>query len=294
MKDERPFQASGVNPGPKPYVNDKPAYKPREEAPVQKIEVPEHWPQLGEMVVAECTKILQFGAFFKLLEHPNVEAFCHISEVSSGWVKNIYSVVSKGQIYVGKVVRLDPKTNEVNVSLRRVTDSMKNARLLQWRFDKRAKALTKVIAERIGITEDECWDKIAEPLIDRHESLFKAFEEMRVTEKVDLDIPVKWKEVVMEVVVKSIEVPQRTVKGVLEVTSMESDGLQAVKDVLAVAQKAVKGGEVYTTGAPKYAISATSHDYKSAEKLLNHAVELAQAAAKKRKNTTVTFKRVEE
>ena len=292
MGDDRPFQKGPGEPV-KPYASDRPAYRPREE-PAPRMEIPEHWPQLGEMAVAECVKILQFGAFFKLLEHPNVEAFCHISEVSSGWVKNIYSVVSKGQIYVGKVVRLDPKTNEVNISLRRVTDSMKNARLLQWRFDKRAKALTKVIAERIGITEDECWDKIAEPLIDRHESLFKAFEEMRVTEKVDLDVPQKWKDVVMDVVVKSIEVPKRTVKGVLEVASMDSDGLSAVKEVLAAAHKAVKGGEVYTMGAPKYAITASSHDYKSAEKLLNSAVEVAQTAAKKHKGTTVSFKRVEE
>ncbi len=49
----------------------------------------QEWPDEGELIVGTVYKVLNYGAFAKLEEYQGKEAFIHISEVSSGWVKNI-------------------------------------------------------------------------------------------------------------------------------------------------------------------------------------------------------------
>ena len=47
----------------------------------------QEWPDEGELIIGTVYKVLNYGAFAKLEEYHGKEAFIHISEVSSGWVK---------------------------------------------------------------------------------------------------------------------------------------------------------------------------------------------------------------
>ena len=69
-------------------------------------------PERGELVIAECTKIMNYGAFFDLIEYDGLEGFVHISQVASGRVKNIYNYLKRGQLYVARVTRIDRAKNE--------------------------------------------------------------------------------------------------------------------------------------------------------------------------------------
>ena len=57
----------------------------------------QEWPDEGELIVGTVYKVLNYGAFAKLEEYEGKEAFIHISEVSSGWVKNIRDYVRENQ-----------------------------------------------------------------------------------------------------------------------------------------------------------------------------------------------------
>lgn len=57
----------------------------------------QEWPSEGELIVATVYKVLGYGAFANLEEYEGKEAFIHISEVSSGWVKNIRDHVRENQ-----------------------------------------------------------------------------------------------------------------------------------------------------------------------------------------------------
>ncbi|MGN1321035.1 MAG: S1 RNA-binding domain-containing protein, partial [Methanosphaera sp.] len=57
------------------------------------VRMNKEWPEEGDLIVGTVHKVLNYGAFAKLEEYEGKEAFIHISEVSSGWVKNIRDYV---------------------------------------------------------------------------------------------------------------------------------------------------------------------------------------------------------
>ncbi|MFH1448366.1 MAG: S1 RNA-binding domain-containing protein, partial [Candidatus Micrarchaeota archaeon] len=54
-------------------------------------------PEKDELVIATIRKIFPYGAFCSLDEYDNKEAFVHISEVASRWVKNIHEFLKENQ-----------------------------------------------------------------------------------------------------------------------------------------------------------------------------------------------------
>ncbi|MBN1159748.1 MAG: S1 RNA-binding domain-containing protein [Candidatus Diapherotrites archaeon] len=252
-------------------------------------------PEKGELVVCECTKIMNYGAFFRLVEYGDLEGFVHISRVSSGRVKNIFNYLKRGQLYVAKVTWVDKEKNEINMVLGQVTEQAKTKRLQQWRQDKRSHALLKVISERIGITEDEAWEKIAVPLIEEEESLYKAFEVISVSGEVKINVPKKWKDVLIETLQKSIDVPLKTIKVELSLSCKSEEGVDAVKAVLLAGKKALKNNphRIYSISAPLYTLEVTAPTYKEAETDIDKAIKVIEAEAKKHKKCEFTFKKTE-
>ena len=271
---------------------------PRDEQKSPAPQPAERLPEQEELVICKCTKILQYGAFFELIEYPGVEGFCHISEVSSGWVKNIYSVLSKGQMYVAKVTRINLERQELNISIKRVSESAKKEKLKEWQYEKRARALFKVACEKAGVKEEEAFEKYGPQLVEKYETFYKALEEIRFnpSDAVPESMPEKLKKSMTEVLEKAIEVPKKTVRGVIKITSGEPDGVEVLKEALKAAAAALKATEykIYSEGAPKYAINVTTKNYKTSEKALNSAVEKAQESLKKHKNSSLEFERLKD
>lgn len=91
----------------------------------------QEWPDEGELIVGTVYKVLNYGAFAKLEEYQGKEAFIHISEVSSGWVKNIRDHVRENQKIVCRVLRVNPKKGHVDASLKEFvkTKELKNPTL---------------------------------------------------------------------------------------------------------------------------------------------------------------------
>ena len=54
-------------------------------------------PRVGELVIANVSKISKFGAYCRLPEYGELEVFLPIREVSSGWIKNIREYIHEGQ-----------------------------------------------------------------------------------------------------------------------------------------------------------------------------------------------------
>ena len=252
-------------------------------------------PEKGELVIVECTKIMNYGAFFRLVEYGEVEGFVHISQVASGRVKNIFNYLKRGQLYVARVTRIDRAKNEINMNLGRVTEQTKTKRLQLWRQEKRSHALLGVIAKRIGITEDEAWDKIAVPLIEEEENLYKAFENISVSGEVTIDVQEKWKDVLVNTLKKSIEVPLKTVKVEITLSCKSEEGVDAIKAVLEAGKKALKDKphRVYSISAPLYALEVTAPTYKEAEADLEIAIKSIEKEIKKHKKCEFTFKKSE-
>ena len=98
----------------------------------------QEWPDEGELIVGTVYKVLNYGAFAKLEEYQGKEAFIHISEVSSGWVKNIRDHVRENQKIVCRVLRVNPKKGHVDASLKRIREDQRTKKIQHWKIEQKA------------------------------------------------------------------------------------------------------------------------------------------------------------
>jgi len=79
-------------------------------------------PVVGEIVIARVEKIYPHSAAVYLNEYDKT-GFVHISEITSGWIKDIRKHIKEGQNVVVKVVSM--YDNKINVSLKKVSPDQK-------------------------------------------------------------------------------------------------------------------------------------------------------------------------
>ena len=252
-------------------------------------------PEQDEFVIATVKKIMPYGAFCTLDEYGGQEAFIHVSEVASRWVKNIHEFLKEGQKVVARVHRLTPEKNQIDLSLRRVSDADRKLKLESWRREKRANKLFELCAKRMRMEPGTAWRSVGAELLKGHEDMYSALEDISFNgEKAfkGLEVSAGWRAVLLEVARQNIKRPEVRITGTLTIRSFAADGIKHVKKALLAAKEAVPAmGEIslYYLGAPKYMLSVKAPDYKSAEK----ALEMVQASIAKAlgENGSVSFAR---
>ncbi|MBI4044317.1 MAG: S1 RNA-binding domain-containing protein [Candidatus Diapherotrites archaeon] len=253
------------------------------------------FPQSGETVVCRVTKILDYGVFVELLEFENLAGFVHISQVSTSWIKNIRNFVKENQVRAAQVIAVDRQKRQVDLSLNKVSAGTQRARIEEWKQGKRSVRLLEMIAKKNNSTLAACEKEVAQVLLEKYETLFDAFQEIRLERKDALElVPKKWLSAVKEVVEKNIELPSKEIKGVLSVSLTVPDGVAVLRQALEKAEKAVKKSEghveVSYLGSGNYMLRAVSFDYKSAEKAVKASAEAAEEYLKPFK-AVVSFKK---
>ncbi|ABR54912.1 translation initiation factor 2, alpha subunit [Methanococcus vannielii SB] len=261
------------------------------------------FPEEGDIVIGNVTDVKAFGAFIELLEYPGKEGMVHISEVSSGWIKNIRDHIKKGQRVVAKVMRVNPGKNQIDLSLKRATDQQKKSKVQEWKKFQRAEKLLQFASEKLGKTLEDGWEAVGYLLVDKFGELYDAFESMVIEGKEvldELETPVskEWADMIYEVACENIELSNVKVDGILTLTTTEPSGVKVIKNGLKKAFKAnpyedVKVNITYV-GAPKYRIEVIAPDYKSGEEVLRRVAEEAIEYIKDYKGGQGSFVRVEE
>src|SRR3989344_3328296 len=112
-------------------------------------------PEMDELVLATVKKIMPYGAFCALDEYAGREAFVHISEVAPRWIKNIHEFLHEGQKLVAKVYHIEAEKNQIDLSLKRVTESERKAKMEGSRREKRADKLFEVAVKIAKSTKSE-------------------------------------------------------------------------------------------------------------------------------------------
>lgn len=254
-------------------------------------ELPEH----GEIVIATIKDVTSHGAYVTLDEYGGMTGFLHISEIATGWVRNIERYVKPKQKAVLKVIRVNKARAEVDLSLKQVGGEEKKSKLMEVKKDEKGRAFMELIKERCKLSDEQV-TKYSEVLSESAPMLYDVFESVarkgvKVVE--DLDLP---KEVIsaIEEVADKIAIPTMEVRGILEITCRKPNGIEVIKDVLKDVEENEGGGKVEITyiGAPKYRIIVNADNFKIAEKMLNAAVYKIEDGIKKN-NGTFNFTREE-
>ena len=238
------------------------------------------FPEEGEFVIATVKSIHPYGAFLTLDEYPGKEGFMHISEVASTWVKNIRDYLKEGQKVVAKVIRVDPGKGHIDLSLKRVTQQQRKAKIQEFKRAQKAENLLRMAAEKLGKDFETAWREVWVPLEEEYGEVYAAFEDTAqngIEVLKDL-IPDHWLPVMEEIIKSHVEVPTVTIDAEFEITVPKPNGIEIIKEALIRAKDRAnreKDIEVKFTyqGAPRYRIDITAPDYYKAEEVLEDIAE---------------------
>lgn len=242
----------------------------------------QEWPDEGDLIVGTVYKVLNYGAFAKLEEYEGKEAFIHISEVSSGWVKNIRDHVRENQKIVARVLRVNPKKGHVDASLKRIREDQRTKKIQQWKIEQKAEKFLELVAKSLDKDLNTAYDEVGYELMDIFGDLYGAFEtasDEGEQSLIDEGISEDWAKAITEVAVKNITPPEIHITGYVDIENYESNGVEIIKEALLAAEG--KDIAVQCVGAPRYRITVTSDDYIKAEKQLKEAAEKAIAIVEK-------------
>lgn len=248
-------------------------------------------PEQDELVLATVKKIMPYGAFCTLDEYGNREAFVHISEVAPRWIKNIHEFLHEGQHVVAKIYQVIAEKNQVDLSLKRVSDSERKMKLESVKKEKRAQKLFEVALKQAKSTGSEA-AAARSKLEGKYGNLIDAFEEISQNGEKALEglgVEKGLAKALLEICTKNIKKASAQLRGTLNVVSYSSDGIEEIKEILGLL-KAPEGtsSQVTYLGAPRYQISVVAPDFKIAQKAIENLVEQAQAAAKG-KSVSISF-----
>ena len=247
------------------------------------------WPEKGELVIGVVTNVYNYGAFVKLEEYGGKEGLIHISEVASGWIKNIRDYVREGQRIVAKVLQVNPAKGHIDLSLKAVTPQQKRMKIESWKRLQKAIALLKLAANQLKKDEKEI-EEIKKIIVKKYPDVYSLFEECVISGKEVLKIlPKEWREVLYKLSLKTVEIPKVTIKGNLYLQTPAKNGIDIIKNALKILEEDNKL-EVTYAGAPKYFIKVTDYDYKSAEKFLEKKISKVMEYMKDK--GTVKFERL--
>ena len=229
----------------------------------------ENYPELGEFAVIKVKKILPFGAICSLEEYSGLEAFVHISEVSSGWIRNIREHLKEGQLLVAKVVNIDRAKHQIDLSVKRVGDSDKKRKLLQYQSAKRAGKLLERAAGKLGKTLNQAYAEAGDPIIAEYGDIYSAFEALSQGEELKAKIPKAWLPVLTEIAKQEIREKKISARALITLQSFASDGFDQVKRILldAAGQKYEAAIKMHYVSAPHYYVDVVAPDYKTADKV---------------------------
>jgi len=241
-------------------------------------------PEDGEIVIATVKEVTGHGAYVTLDEYNDMTGFLHISEIATGWIRNVERYVRPKQKAVLKVIRVNKTRGEVDTSLKQVSGEERKSKLIEVKKNEKATAFMDFVKSRLKLTNEQVAE-IEEKILQKYDYVYDAFEAvarkgLESIQNVDLA-----PEIIQAIQEESskIQIPQVEVRGVMEISSKKPDGIEIIKNTLSGIESS-KGGATTTVtyvGAPRYRIVVTAENFKVAEKSMNNAVEKIRSAIEK-------------
>jgi translation initiation factor 2 subunit 1 len=248
-------------------------------------------PEAGEIVISTVREITSHGIYVSLDQYDGVNGFLHVSEISTGWVRNIDRVAKVSQKLVLKVIRANKARREIDLSLRQVSNEERRAKIIEWKREERAVAIMNAVKRKLNL-DDAQERALKSKMEEQFGTLYEALETAAKSEKglAPLGLPDKTAKAIVEIAAEKIVPPRYEVGALVEVSTRSPEGIEEVKKTLTNAASA-PSADVHITyaGAPRYRVRITADDYKQAEKALDVVLEKIKDGVGK--HDTFSFKR---
>ncbi len=243
-------------------------------------------PEQGEIILATVTKVMDHGAYVTLDEYDDVQGFLHISEIAPGWIRSINRFVKHGEKKVLLVKKVNTRRGDIDLSLKQVSKDQKKQKLKEVKKFEKGKTLLQNVKEKAGLSDEEV-EELEDHIYSKFDSVYDAFIAIgrnNIGSVKGLNLAKKTAVVIDEICSK-IKLPSVEIRGIMEIASNKSDGVEIIKKILLGALKKDTTINIMYLGAPKYRLSIISEDFKSAEKALKPVIAEIQSGIEKRKGS---------
>ncbi len=233
-------------------------------------------PEEGEIIIATVRQVTGHGAYVTLDEYNDMTGFLHISEIATGWIRNIERYVRPKQKAVLKVIRVNKVRGEVDTSLKQVSGEERKSKLIEVKKSDKAATFLDFIKSKLKLTDEQI-QEIEDKLLQKYDYVYDAFEAVSrkgldAIHNIELSQEIKS---AIEEASKRIPVPLVEISGIMDITLKKPDGIEIIKNTLASAEGSKGGANSTITyiGAPRYRIMVKAENFKIAEKFMNNIVD---------------------
>ena len=233
------------------------------------------FPEENDLVMCTVTKV-QYHSVFVDLDEYNKAGMIHISEVSPGRIRNIRDFVKEGKKVVCLVLRINTEKGHIDLSLRRVNEGQKRAKVGEIKRGQMAEKIIEFVAKKLNNDVRELYKEVSEKILTKYDSLYGCFEEVVSNEcsleKLGLEKAVA--NDLEEAIKQRVKEAEVKIEGRLKLVSYEPDGIDIIKEALKKAKDIGKDNfGVKYLGGGNYGIEVEAKDFKEAEKILKNVTE---------------------
>ena len=249
------------------------------------IEVQE-MPEQGEIVLATVTKVMDHGAYVSLDEYDSIQGFLHISEIAPGWIRSVNRFVKDGEKKVLLVKKVNLERGDIDLSLKQVSKDQKKQKLKEVKKFEKGRTLLQSVKDKADLSDKEI-ESLEDSIYSKFDSVYDAFVEIgRNGTGVVKELKISKKTAAaIEEVCSKIKLPSVEIRGIMEITNNSPDGVDTIKKILLDVIKKDSTIDISYLGAPKYRLSITSEDFKTAEKALKPIIAEIQRGIEKKKGS---------
>jgi len=217
----------------------------------------------GNIVLCTVDRIVGTVVFVKIED--NGEGNIITSEIAPGRIRNLRDYVVPKKKIVCKVLRIIG--DQINLSLRRVTQKDKKEVLEKFSHEKSYRSILKTILK------EKAENVIGE--IIKRDNLYDFLQDAKKNPKeLEKIIGKEDSKKILEIIKKQKQ-KKATIKKEFSLTTTDSEGVQLIKKVLKI------DAEVKYISAGKYSIKIESEDAKSANNQIRQILEQIESSAKK-------------
>lgn len=228
------------------------------------------YPVEGECVFCTVTKVHYNSVFANLDEYEHKHGMIHISEVSPGRIRNINDYVKEGKVVICKVLRINKERGHIDLSLRRVNESQRRAKVEERKQQAIAENIIKSYAQLNKLELRPTYQLIAGVILEHADTLYNAFE--RVVEEdislTDFGLDKKLSDALEVLVRERIKPKQVEIAALLELKSYAQDGVDIINKLVLKIDKISDLLKMQFLGAGRFKLEVTAPDYKTAEEVL--------------------------
>ena len=240
-------------------------------------------PERNDLVIGVVSKIAKHGVYIKLIEYPDLEAYCHIREIAGAWIRNIRNFVRKGQQVIAKVIRSNASSMQVDVSIKRASSAQKQEKLQQYKQQMAALVIIKLIASKENASETVIRSKIEDLFLSEFGTLYHGFEFLVTQGELDFEhnYSSDFISTIYEVAKSSIKISIFEAEFKLGLRSYAPDGVEQIRQVLTSINQYLDplediSYELFTIGSPFYRLwlsSKFSENLNSTTKEVTRIIE---------------------